>query len=215
MEFPLAQVTLSVMLLIGAGLFVRSVARVGRLHLGYDADHLLLVEAHLRGASLDSAQKVALRRALMEQTKTSRAIESASLVCTAPFYGTCSGAVFVAEIDSTNRLGEFVKQSASPTYFATTGTRILRGRVFSTDDRAGGGDDDPVVTLLRFQLERSLIRGARGQLDAIARLRSVERLLQIAAGRHTDCMAAGLQRWDLDGCAWRRRKIRFSGLAVP
>ena len=148
----LAQVALSVMLLIGAGLFVQSVARVSRLHLGYDADQLLLVEAHLRGSNMDSTQRAALRRALLERASTSADIESATSLCSAPFYFTCAADVFVAGVDSTNRLGEFVRQPSSPAYFKTTGTRLLRGRGFSSADRAGA----PLVIIVSDGMARAL-----------------------------------------------------------
>jgi putative ABC transport system permease protein len=133
----LVQVTLSVVLLIGAGLFVRSVRRVSDVRLGYDADRLLVVDTYLRGVTLDSAAKHALRDILMARATANPMVETATLACSVPFFGTCASSVFVAGVDSTARFGEFVRQAASPTYFATTGTRILRGRAISPDDRAG------------------------------------------------------------------------------
>lgn len=133
----LVQVTLSVVLLIGAGLFVRSVQRVSDVRLGYDADRLLVVDTYLRGVTLDSAAKHALRDILMARATAHPMVETATLACSVPFFGTCASSVFVAGVDSTARFGEFVRQAASPTYFATTGTRILRGRAISPDDRAG------------------------------------------------------------------------------
>ena len=134
----LGQVALSVLLLIGAGLFVRSVDRVGRLRLGYDADQLLVVDLRLRSTTLDSAGEVALRRALIDRAVRHPLVRSATLACSVPFSGTCAQRVFVAGVDSTHRLGEFVRQVASPSYFETVGTRILRGRGIRPDDRAGG-----------------------------------------------------------------------------
>ena len=45
-----AQGALSVLLLVGAGLFVRSLDRVRDMRLGYDADRLVMVRPVLRGA---------------------------------------------------------------------------------------------------------------------------------------------------------------------
>jgi len=148
----LGQVALSVLLLIGAGLFVRSVDRVGRLRLGYDADQLLVVDLRLRSTTLDSAGEVALRRALIDRAVRNPLVRSATLACSVPFSGTCAQRVFVAGVDSTNRLGEFVKQIASPSYFETVGTRILRGRGIRADDRAGG----PLVAVVSEAMANAL-----------------------------------------------------------
>jgi predicted permease len=62
-------------------------------------------------------------------------VQSASLGMTVPFWDTWTTDLYVSGIDSVRKLGEFTLQSASPEYFATVGTRILRGRGFSGDDR--------------------------------------------------------------------------------
>ena len=52
------QGALSVVLLVGAGLFVRSLENVHALRLGYDVDPILLVNLNMRGERLDSARNV-------------------------------------------------------------------------------------------------------------------------------------------------------------
>jgi predicted permease len=132
----LTQVALSTILLVGAGLFVRSVQQVVRLDIGYDVDRLVAIDVRLRTTQLDSAGQAALRRALVTRAEQNPLVERVSFACSIPFSGTCARPIFVAGVDSTNRFGEFVRQSASPTYFAVTGTRILRGRGIDSTDRA-------------------------------------------------------------------------------
>ena len=151
----LAQAVLSVVLLVGAGLFVRSVDRAARVHLGYDADRLLLVQLRLRSAVLDSAQQVALRHTLLERAAANPLVESATLMISAPFSGTRTGRVFVAGVDSTGRLGEFLEQTASPAYFRTTGTRIRRGRGIGPND----GSAAPLVAVVSDAMARALWPG--------------------------------------------------------
>jgi predicted permease len=133
------QAALSVVLLVGAGLFVRSLQRIQMLHLGYDADRIVWVEPHLRGVKLDSAQRAALNQSLIDRALTDPAVENASVVLSVPFSSTYNDDVFVPGIDTAkiNRLGEIVYQSGSPSYFATMGTRILSGRAFGPEDRQG------------------------------------------------------------------------------
>jgi predicted permease len=123
-----AQGALSVLLLIGAGLFVRSLRNVQSLRLGYDVDPVLLVTLNTRGVQIDSAASVALRQRLLEAAKETPGVENASLQSAVPFWSTWSMSLFVQGIDSVNRLGQFDLNAVSPEYFSTLGTRILRGR---------------------------------------------------------------------------------------
>ena len=66
------QAALSVVLLVGAGLFVRSLRNVQNIRLGYDTEQVLWVKLEERGVKMDSIQKVALR----EQLAAARAIDS-------------------------------------------------------------------------------------------------------------------------------------------
>ncbi|MEP6690987.1 MAG: ABC transporter permease [Gemmatimonadaceae bacterium] len=129
------QGALSVVLLVGAGLFVRSLHNVRSLRLGYDADRVLFVNSELRGTKLAPAERIALTRQLAEQGRAMPTVAGVSLVATVPFYMTNVEDLFVAGIDSVSKLGTFELQSVSPEYFATAGTRILRGRGIGSEDR--------------------------------------------------------------------------------
>jgi predicted permease len=134
-----AQVTLSVVLLVGAGLFVRSMLSVRSLHLGYDVDPLLFVEPQLRSETPTVAELSSLKHRLLERAQSLPSVEAASLITTLPFYQSSSGPVFVPGVDTAtiNRHGEFTRQHGSVSYFATAGTRIVRGRGFTAADRQG------------------------------------------------------------------------------
>ncbi len=60
------QAALSVVLLIGAGLFVRSLYNVRALRLGYDASSLILVMENLRGMRLSDSGQIALENQLAD-----------------------------------------------------------------------------------------------------------------------------------------------------
>jgi hypothetical protein len=132
-----AQAALSVVLLVGAGLFVRSLRNVGQVHLGYDAEHLLWIEPRLRGTKLDAAGKAALRGALLDRAQPSPGATQAALDLGVPFSIEYNTDLFVTGIDSVQRLGEFHQREVSPTFFETVGTKILRGRGIAAEDRAG------------------------------------------------------------------------------
>ena len=157
------QAALSVMLLVGAGLFVRSVQKIQAVHLGYDADRLVWIEPRLRGVKLDSAQHAALLHALVDRARANPAVENASVVLSVPFSMNYNDDIFVPGIDTAkiHRLGDIVMQAGSASFFPTTGTRIVRGRGFAAEDRAGAA---PVVVV-----NEALAKGLWPNEDAIGK----------------------------------------------
>jgi putative ABC transport system permease protein len=131
------QGTLSVVLLVGAGLFVRSLHNVRSLRWGYDVDPVLLVGTNMRGLTLDSAKNLALYERLLATAKTIPGVENASFTDAVPYWSTSSTSLYVEGIDTVARLGQFNFNKVSPEYFATIGTRIVRGRGITRDDVAG------------------------------------------------------------------------------
>jgi len=95
------------------------------------------VDLAMRGVKLDSAQAVTLRERLLESAQAMPGVEHATLSTSLPFYSSWSVGIFVAGIDSVDRLGEFDLNAVTPDYFATMGTRILRGRGIEKQDVAG------------------------------------------------------------------------------
>ena len=128
------QGALSVLLLVGAGLFVRSLNHVRDVPLGYDVDPVMIVGLNMRGVQLDSVHEVELRQRLLQSALNTPGVENASFQTGIPFWSTWSQGLFVAGIDTVARLGRFDLNAVSPGYFATMGTRILRGRgILPTD----------------------------------------------------------------------------------
>ena len=130
------QGALSVILLVGAGLFVRSLRNVESIRLGYDVDPVLMVNLNMRGVKLDSTATVNLRRQLLAAAKTIPGVENASMQATVPFWSSWSTGLFVQGIDTVSRLGQFDLQTVSPEFFSTFGTRIIRGRGVTDADQA-------------------------------------------------------------------------------
>ena len=140
----LVQATLCVVLLVGAGLFVRSLQRVSTMRLGYDVDPVLYVRVNLRGSKLSNEELLALNDRLLTAARGIPGIMHATTAVSVPLSYDEGRALFVDGIDSVQKLGHFVLQAGTPEYFATVGTRVLRGRGFDASDRS---TSPPVVVV--------------------------------------------------------------------
>jgi putative ABC transport system permease protein len=149
------QGALSVVLLVGAGLFVRSLYNVRTLRLGYDVDPVLYIHPNPRGLRLTDPEAAQLARRLAEEAESMPEVVSAARGISVPFWSTESTGFFVPGVDSIRRLGRFTIQMASAHYFETMGTRILRGRGITEADRADG----PLVAVVSEGMAQAVWRG--------------------------------------------------------
>ena len=133
-----------VVLLVGAGLFVRSLWNVKSMRLGYDVAPIIFAEVNPRGTRLTTAELTALNERVLQVVRDVPGIESATLTVSVPFWSNEGRGMWVPGRDSLSKLGNFLLQAGSPEYFETMGTRILRGRGFSESDRAGS---EPVAVV--------------------------------------------------------------------
>jgi len=132
------QGALSVVLLVGAGLFVRSLHNVRAVDLGFDVDPVLLVMPNLRGAPLEPRERAELARRLVTEARSMPEVENAARGISVPFWNNEGLGFTVPGVDSVGKLGRFYVQMASAEFFRTMGTRIVRGRPITEVDRAGG-----------------------------------------------------------------------------
>jgi predicted permease len=153
------QGALSVVLLVGAGLFLRSFSHVRALPLGYDTDRLLWVNTEMRGLEMDSVAESALKDRLLALARTLPNVEQSARAVSVPFYATWSFNIVVPGLDTAylNHLGDgnMLLQAVSPGYFATMGTRIVEGRAIGEEDQP---TSQPVVVVSR-SLARALWPG--------------------------------------------------------
>ena len=148
------QSALSVLLLIGAGLFVRSLDNVRSIRLGYDVDHLLYVSRQLRGTRLGAEAQVAQLNELIERARAIPGVTGTARAVTVPFGSSWSMPITVPSLDTVSRPG-FLLQAGSPDYFSTMGTRLLQGRGFLPTDRAGA----PRVAVISEAMAKKLWPG--------------------------------------------------------
>jgi putative ABC transport system permease protein len=149
------QATLSVVLLVGGGLFVRSLHNVRGYRLGYDVEPVLYAVANPRGERLTPAERTALAERMLAVAQATPGVSRAALTISVPFWSNEESDLYVPGVDSVGKLGRFLLQAASTDYFATMGTRILRGRGFEPADRR----DAPRVVVVGEAMARALWPG--------------------------------------------------------
>jgi predicted permease len=148
----LLQVAMSVLLLVGAGLFTRSLYNVQSLELGYDPERLLFVDLDIPGGRMESALQRVQSQRILDAVRALSEVEQATVTRSVPFYMTWTADLFVPGLDSVNQLGDFTTNAVSPEYFETVGTRIVRGRAISDADREGA----PLVAVVSQSMARVL-----------------------------------------------------------
>jgi putative ABC transport system permease protein len=152
------QLSLSVALLIGAGLFLRSFENASGLHLGYDIDPIVVISEHRRGDQRSPGGAWnGVEARLTETAARLPGALAASPAASVPFWA-FEGRSLSTETGSGQEieaLGNFILQAGTPEYFVTTGTRLARGRGFGAADRAGS----PAVVVVSEGMGRVLWPG--------------------------------------------------------
>ena len=134
-----AQVALTLVLLVGAGLLIRSFASLRGVPLGFSGDRVMTMTIDLpmtRYAT--AAAATAFHGRLLQALASMPGVQSAAVVNWLPL----GNLVIFGDVQADDRpdlVGHYdaTKVSVSPRYFATMGIRLLRGRDFTEADRAG------------------------------------------------------------------------------
>jgi predicted permease len=139
------QVSISVVLLVGAGLFLQCVNNLRSVDVGFDPQNLVFVRVNAEGGGLSDERKLQYVQDAMRRLQTVPGVKAAtvskptllsgSTSGTAMFvqgrdYGGERGRFYIAERDDINRV------VVAPNYFATMGIPLISGRGFTDrDDR--------------------------------------------------------------------------------
>jgi predicted permease len=137
------QAALSIVLLVGAGLFVRSFDNVRSIDLGYDPDGLLTVTTYVQDKSREQVITAAFPQ-IAERLRGRPGVVAAALSGNVPMSGNMYSRLFVPGNDSAYRhpAGYPTINYVTPGYFEAAGVRIVAGRGFTAEDRVGSA---PVI----------------------------------------------------------------------
>jgi hypothetical protein len=150
------EVALSVVLLIGAGLLLKSLAHLQRVEPGFDPRNILTMQVSLPAARYsDSRSRIAFFDQLAERLQRVAGVESAALVSQVPLAGGGRGGdPFTIEgrlYDSSGRVPQVAtRYRISPDYFRTMRIRLLAGRYLGESD----GPNAPHVVVIDQTMAR-------------------------------------------------------------
>ena len=169
-----AEVAMATILLIGAGLLVRTVVGLLNVPVGFDTDRLMTARLTLprpndprQAAYLDPARRIGFYRGTLERIAHLPGVEHVAMSTQIPMGGFNPPLFFEREGDAFTTAARPVIHDfrVSPGYFTTMGMTIVRGRAFTDADRDGAEsvaivseaavrafwkDRDPLGQRLRF-----------------------------------------------------------------
>ena len=141
-----SQVVVSALLLVGAGLFLRSIHNLGRLQFGHDHERVLVVTSPMRNAGYSEEAIERFYTRALDDLRHVPGIERVAAAQSTPFAPSQAAPIEVPGAAQQPLLGDRFPTfyTITPDFFDTMGMRIIRGRSFTDGDRAGA---PPVMIL--------------------------------------------------------------------
>ncbi|HYL74561.1 MAG TPA: ABC transporter permease [Bryobacteraceae bacterium] len=137
------EVALSIMLLAGAGLMLRTMERLMQVRLGFDPQHVLTAKVSVPSQLKTKAEQAAHYTRMLAEVRTLPGVLDAGIATVLPFGGLVATTSFTAEGQEKavqpphDGAHAVYLREISPGYFSALGTRLLRGRDFEAGDTAG------------------------------------------------------------------------------
>ena len=137
-----AELSLALVLLAGAGVFLKSLAKLKEVDIGFRPQGMMSASLALPQRQYDTPEKqIAFLSSGLERLSNSAGVVSAAAGVPLPFSGFGGSASFdiegrVAPPGDPGPHGDI--RGVSPHYFETMGIRLIRGRFFTDQDRRGG-----------------------------------------------------------------------------
>jgi predicted permease len=147
-----AQIALSLTLVVGAGLFLRSLRNLHAIDLGFKPEQALLATLDPSHSGRAKDEIRALYSSLLEGLHSLPGVQSASRSWINPIAGGGSSLQVTVDgrVPTPEMRNEMFTNWVAPRYFETLGVPLLRGRDFDSRDRP----DSPKVAILNQKMAR-------------------------------------------------------------
>jgi predicted permease len=148
-----AQISLSLVLLICAGLFTRSLQNAQQSDPGFDASHLLLTSYELSPAGYTRATGAAFDRQVLDRLSALPGVESVTLADFSPLSFSIHSDYLQIEgyVPQPHESMEISRAIVGPNYFRTLRTSVMSGREFTAADTA---ESQPVAVVNHAFVDR-------------------------------------------------------------
>jgi predicted permease len=153
----IAQLAMSLVLLVSAGLFVRSLRQALTFDPGFTTDNLLAASLETRGARLSEQQGREFYQQTLERVGSLPGVQSVTLSMFVPLGGGGARRMITLEgyEPQPNEDTELNTNTIGLNYFSTMGIPIVAGRDFDKQDREGS----PLVVIVNEELARRYYGG--------------------------------------------------------
>jgi putative ABC transport system permease protein len=148
-----AEVGLSLVLLVGAGLMLRTFYGLTRVDPGFEPDNLLTMQLNLPGDSYDMARARRFYDECVARVGAVPGVRAAALTQSLPIDGSRWNSVFIVEGKPVPPRAELPSAAFTPVsagFFQAMGIRLLKGRAFTEAD----ADGKPTVTVVNETMAR-------------------------------------------------------------
>ena len=141
------ELALSLVLLISAGLLIRSFFRVEKVKPGFDASNVLGMRLSVGGTSYKGERRGAFYHELLDRVRRLPGVESAGIAAILPLSGSIGwGSIAIEgyQASAGQAMIQADLRTASPGYFETMRIPLIKGRFFNEQDTK---DSQPVVVV--------------------------------------------------------------------
>jgi predicted permease len=148
------QVGMSLVLIIGAGLFVRTLQNLENVDVGFDSHNLLMFNVNPGVNRYDTDRSAQIFRQVLERMTALPGVKSGALTRTTLLSGSTSTSSMYkqGQTSQTPAEEEMYMMDVSPSFFATMGIPVQLGRAFTDHD----GSKAPKVTIVNEAAARKL-----------------------------------------------------------
>jgi predicted permease len=153
-----AEVALAVVMLVGAGLLIRSLIKLQEIGLGFDPSHVMTMQVTLPGRKYNDTTADAYFQQLLARASRLPGARSAAAVSYLPISGSDNGWSIMIDGRVLKTIAESPAarpENVTPDYFRAMGIRVIRGRTFTAQDRMGA----PLVAVISEGMAKKLWPG--------------------------------------------------------
>jgi macrolide transport system ATP-binding/permease protein len=186
----LLQISLSFVLLVGAGLVIQSLVQMRAINPGFSTDGVLTTSIDLIGGGYDAQRAWTFQHELLERLRTIAGVESAAFARATPFsYRPFSSATIAVDGFETapGEAPAVDYNEVGPGYLATMGIPLLSGREFTRDDSETSAPVAVVNEVMARRYwpgqdsvgKRLIVKGKPMRVVGVARVSKYSNLLEV------------------------------------